>query len=112
MEGSTIADSCPGDCKVSDFGPVRQRALEVFRLQAWIQVLTWREDDPGDTAAEKFHHNVYVILLDPKVARHPAILRLNPKGGSGEAVRLCPASFPEAAHYESIYQQPTLQAVA
>ncbi len=26
-----------------------------------------------------FHHNVYVILLDNAVAKHPSILRLNPK---------------------------------
>jgi len=30
------------------------------------------------TEAE-FHHNVYVILLDAKTARHPSILRMNPK---------------------------------
>ncbi len=29
--------------------------------------------------AEKFHHNVYVILLNPAVLKHPSILRLNPK---------------------------------
>ena len=29
--------------------------------------------------AVPFHHNVYVILLDPKVAEHPSVLRLNPK---------------------------------
>ena len=29
--------------------------------------------------SEKFHHSVYVILLDPAVAKHPSILRLNPK---------------------------------
>ena len=28
---------------------------------------------------ETFHHNVYVILLDPAVLRHPSIMRLNPK---------------------------------
>jgi hypothetical protein len=28
---------------------------------------------------EKFHHNVYVILLNPAVLKHPSILRLNPK---------------------------------
>jgi len=28
---------------------------------------------------QKFHHNVYVILLDDAVANHPSILRLNPK---------------------------------
>jgi|SRR6266850_2372597 len=25
-----------------------------------------------------FHHNVYVILLDDRVTRHPSVLRLNP----------------------------------
>ena len=28
---------------------------------------------------QAFHHSVYVILLDDKVAKHPSILRLNPK---------------------------------
>ena len=28
---------------------------------------------------ENFHHNVYVILLDPAVLKHRSILRLNPK---------------------------------
>ena len=28
---------------------------------------------------EEFHHNVYVILLDPAVLKHRSILRLNPK---------------------------------
>ncbi|MDQ3622981.1 MAG: hypothetical protein M3463_10900 [Verrucomicrobiota bacterium] len=28
--------------------------------------------------AAKFHHSVYVILLDPAVAKHPSIQRLNP----------------------------------
>ena len=27
---------------------------------------------------QTFHHNVYVILLDDAIARHPSILRLNP----------------------------------
>jgi hypothetical protein len=40
-----------------------------------------RYRDPADDAASKaeFHHNVYVILLDPKAARHSSILRTNPK---------------------------------
>lgn len=38
-----------------------------------------REDYPSNAAADAFHHNVYVILLDPKVARHPTVLRINPK---------------------------------
>jgi hypothetical protein len=28
---------------------------------------------------QTFHHNVYVILLSDAVAKHPSILRLNPK---------------------------------
>ena len=28
---------------------------------------------------QAFHHNVYVILLDDAAAKHPSILRLNPK---------------------------------
>ena len=27
---------------------------------------------------QKFHHSVYVVLLDQAVAKHPSILRLNP----------------------------------
>ena len=32
----------------------------------------------AEKAKAEFHHNVYVILLDPKVARHPTIRRMNP----------------------------------
>lgn len=35
--------------------------------------------EPEPQADNQFHHNVYVILLDAKVARHPTILRINPK---------------------------------
>jgi hypothetical protein len=28
---------------------------------------------------QKFHHSVYVVLLDEAVAKHQSILRLNPK---------------------------------
>jgi len=31
------------------------------------------------SAAENFHHSVYVILLDDAVLKHPSVLRLNPK---------------------------------
>ncbi|MBA2436206.1 MAG: hypothetical protein H0V54_14195 [Chthoniobacterales bacterium] len=33
-------------------------------------------------APEKFHHSVYVILLDPAVLQHRSVLRLNPKRDS------------------------------
>ncbi|HKP03041.1 MAG TPA: hypothetical protein VJU77_06695 [Chthoniobacterales bacterium] len=41
--------------------------------------LRYRREDATESASEKFHHNVYVILLDPKVAKHPTVLRMNPK---------------------------------
>ena len=31
------------------------------------------------TKEQKFHHSVYVVLLDDSVAKHPSILRANPK---------------------------------
>ena len=34
---------------------------------------------PAGENEELFHHNVYVILLSDDVAKHPSILRLNPK---------------------------------
>jgi hypothetical protein len=37
-----------------------------------------RVKKPRRPKAEEFHHNVYVILLQEIVVRHPSILRLNP----------------------------------
>ena len=34
---------------------------------------------PTRRKEEDFHHNVYVVLLSDAVAKHPSILRLNPK---------------------------------
>jgi len=34
---------------------------------------------PARQKEEDFHHNVYVVLLKSAVAKHPSILRLNPK---------------------------------
>lgn len=34
---------------------------------------------PARPKEENFHHNVYVVLLNDDVAKHPSILRLNPK---------------------------------
>src|SRR5436190_5824881 len=34
---------------------------------------------PARQKEEDFHHNVYVVLLNDVVAKHPSILRLNPK---------------------------------
>jgi hypothetical protein len=40
--------------------------------------ISWINGKPSKTVDETFHHNVYVILLDQAVLRHPSILRLNP----------------------------------
>jgi predicted GIY-YIG superfamily endonuclease len=37
-----------------------------------------RKGSCGRVSSEKFHHSVYVILLDPAVLQHSSILRLNP----------------------------------
>ena len=34
---------------------------------------------PKPEVAEGYHHNVYVVLLDSKVAEHPSVRRLNPR---------------------------------
>ena len=36
-------------------------------------------DKRGRKPAGALHHHVYVVLLDPKVAEHPSVLRLNPR---------------------------------
>lgn len=36
-----------------------------------------------EKASPAFHHHVYVILLEEKVARHPSVVRVNPKRGAG-----------------------------
>jgi hypothetical protein len=41
--------------------------------------LRYRRAPEAEVTRPKFHHNVYVILLDAEVARHPTILRINPK---------------------------------
>lgn len=41
-----------------------------------------RRPKPRQTAPraeDAFHHYVYVVLLDPKVAEHPSVRRLNPR---------------------------------
>ena len=47
--------------------------------------LRYRRESEAEAVPAEFHHNVYVILLDSKVARHPTILRINPKRDPGES---------------------------
>ena len=37
------------------------------------------------TVEEAWHHHVYVVLLDPRVAEHPSVRRLNPRRDPGKA---------------------------
>ena len=57
------------------------RHLKNNALSLHVRRLRYKSD--AELATKKtefeFHHNVYVILLDPKVAKHPTILRINPK---------------------------------
>jgi len=39
---------------------------------------------PPTKATPAFHHHVYVILLKPAAARHPSVLRVNPKRDSAK----------------------------
>jgi predicted GIY-YIG superfamily endonuclease len=40
--------------------------------------LRYRREPDANKAAAEFHHNVYVILLEARVAQHRSILRINP----------------------------------
>jgi hypothetical protein len=40
---------------------------------------TLKPQRPARSKENDFHHNVYVILLSDAVAKHPSVLRLNPK---------------------------------
>ena len=51
---------------------------------------------------EKFHHNVYVILLDPAVLRHRSVLRLNPgRDPAQPAVYVGMTGLPVAHRFEN-----------
>jgi hypothetical protein len=68
------------ECSEMASGHTRADSRTSWRYRAAMARLRYRrEDDSSDATAEKFHHSVYVILLDPKAARHPTILRINPK---------------------------------
>ena len=41
--------------------------------------LRYRRELQAEVGRDEFYHNVYVILLDARVARHPTIQRINPK---------------------------------
>ena len=64
-----------GFCEFSVFAIELDRALE--HVPAFLHELKGKES--LRRAEADFHHNVYVVLLRDAVAKHPSILRLNPK---------------------------------
>jgi hypothetical protein len=55
--------------------------IVALALISRVRRLRYKSNAEVEAEATKpeHHHNVYVILLDPKVAKHPSILRVNPK---------------------------------
>jgi hypothetical protein len=51
-------------------------APNVFALLLLFEL---KRKKPARQKKEDFHHNVYVVLLRDAVAKHPSIVRLNPK---------------------------------
>ena len=51
---------------------------------------------------DEFHHNVYVILLDPTVAKHPSVLRANPRRDAAKpCVYVGMSGLPPAHRFEN-----------
>ena len=51
---------------------------------------------------DEFHHNVYVILLDPAVAKHPSVLRANPRRDAAKpCVYVGMSGLPPAHRFEN-----------
>ncbi len=58
--------------------PLAQTARPSERTRAFVACELKRKK-PARQKDQGFHHNVYVVLLSDAVAKHPSILRLNPK---------------------------------
>jgi hypothetical protein len=55
---------------------IRSRLNRTFNR---VRIVSDNELMKGQTSkGQKFHHSVYVVLLDDAVAKHPSILRINP----------------------------------
>jgi hypothetical protein len=48
-------------------------------VSALLLPIELKQKKPAHKKEEDFHHNVYVVLLRDAVAKHPSIVRLNPK---------------------------------
>jgi hypothetical protein len=58
--------------------PLAQTGRPSERTHAFI-ARELKRKKPARQKEQDFHHNVYVVLLSDAVAKHPSILRLNPK---------------------------------
>ena len=52
---------------------------DVSNVSALVLPCELKRKKPALQKEQPFHHNVYVVLLSDAVAKHPSILRLNPK---------------------------------
>ena len=52
----------------------------LYRASNRVRIVSDNESMKGwkTSKEQKFHHSVYVVLLDQAVAKHPSILRVNP----------------------------------
>jgi len=65
---------CQSDCIFKNAETLDVRPFLLTVSFSWVKKKSRRF--PKE---QTFHHNVYVILLSDSVAKHPSILRLNPK---------------------------------
>jgi len=73
-----IVDAALTDVPVEmHFGCVKWLPLRTFQIAFLFCQL--KRKKPARQKEKEFHHNVYVVLLKDTVAKHPSILRLNPK---------------------------------
>jgi hypothetical protein len=72
MSSKSIVDVQEVDKERSSINRVR-----IAHLIALGSFLTMKGSQASE--GQKFHNSVYVVLLDNAVAKHPSILRANPK---------------------------------
>ncbi len=59
--------------------PLLRKQADARIVPALLLTCELKRKKPTRQKEEDFHHNVYVVLLRDAVAKHPSILRLNPK---------------------------------
>jgi len=63
----------------TEIRPLLRKQADARNVPALLLTCELKRKKPARQKEEDFHHNVYVVLLRDAVAKHPSILRLNPK---------------------------------